>query len=403
MQTRRPYRSLIAATLALGLTACGQPGATDEPVDIDVGEGQLMSALEADVNDDYGNLDASDEEPNFGDDELASDADLSGDGEVIDDVIDNADDNELLADLEADEESGSLAIRPRKVVIAVVWGHLRRGAPETPTDFSGSLSIENGALRVLRTLGFEGQDAIERPRSSMQQVAFTSHTLPHVDGLLVQAIMHPRLGTGVNGPAVITLDTEAYTGSLTLRPGMLGNKVVPVDEAGNAVAYHAFLPDADGCANGLMAGRWRKVEDTADSRVLGRIKGHYISSDGHVRGKLRGVYGQRVNGSRVFFAKVIGHDGEFKGTLAGKYREGRYRGRFLDTDHEVKGAVFGRYREAPAGERGGFRGRFSERCGELPTEGTIEPHDEYNDELDDVIDELEDIDNGGDEDGIDAD
>ena len=70
------------------------------------------------MNEDYGNLDEADEQPSFGDDDLLTDPELSGEGEEVDDVIDNPGDAALLEEIEADD--GSVLVRPRKVVLAIM-------------------------------------------------------------------------------------------------------------------------------------------------------------------------------------------------------------------------------------------------------------------------------------------
>ncbi|MCA9619530.1 MAG: hypothetical protein KC731_10910, partial [Myxococcales bacterium] len=75
--------------------------------------------------------------------------------------------------------------------VVLIWGSLARGeTPASPTDWSGDLSLDQGAMRVTRTLVFDSQDGL-LPREDAQTVSFVSHTLPHVDGLALDLVAPP--------------------------------------------------------------------------------------------------------------------------------------------------------------------------------------------------------------------
>ncbi len=365
--TRISLFSLSALVFALTACPSGQP--------IDNTETPSDDALDITVNESYGALTEADEDEAFGDEELTDDPSLSREGDEVDDGS---------AVTDAEDALTTAGVPLRRLTVSVVWGHLLPDFEETEvTDWSGTISVENAVLRVRRLIQFDANDSISRPRSSAREVAFTSHTKPAYDGLLLEVV------TRANGEApVLSMDTPAFTGSLVLDSDtpLSGRQVL---ENGNAIVYHIFRADADAdCKNGLMGGRYVKTRETDDGRAMGRFKGRYVSAGGTVAGHLRGVWGERVNGSKVLFAKVIGHDGQFKGILAGKYGDGVIKGRYLGLNKEVKGAFKGFYRSAPERDGGFFRARWSEKCGELPSEGELDNHDEDNDEVDEELSDL---------------
>ncbi|MFH1810493.1 MAG: hypothetical protein ABIJ09_17260 [Pseudomonadota bacterium] len=357
MRTQR-ISTLTIAALAAALVACGQINPTD--------------AVDLALHEDYAALDEGAEAEDFGDQDLAEAEDLTGatDVAVVDDTAD-AD-----ADLADAINDGP---QVRRLHIAVMWGHLRPQPRNTEvTNWSGALVAENAALRVLRTIAFEENDRLLR-RPDIRSVPFTSFTAPHADGLLLEVVMHPRLINAPGNPVSVTLRSAAFTDTLVIAPDMRLSKVVRVDDSGNAIAYHVFRRDADGCQEGMLAGRYTALRQTDDGRQLGELKGRYISTDGSVGGKVKGLWGERANGAQVLFAKVIARDGGFKGTLAGRYGEGHFKGRYLAGGRVVAGGFQGLYREAPEAEGSGFfMGRWSLNCRELSSEGTAEQSDEDN-------------------------
>lgn len=357
--TLRTFGPMFLATLPL---AFGCQAVESAPEELD----QALST-------DYGDLDPSDEAPDFGDPEFAA-IDLAGAD------VDAADpEDPIVTELEADPVNP-----PRHLRVLLAWGHLRpRPDATVATDWSGRISVTNAGLRVLRTVAFEPGDELVRPREDLHYVDFASHTLPHADGVLLDVVLHPTLNPA-GEPIVLTFASGPITQELTLAPGLPRMDAVAVDDDGNALAYAIFAPDADAsCQQGYLAGRWTQVGDI-DGRPVGRLRGRWLSADGELHGKLRGVWGQRANGSRVFFAKVIGADGAWKGILAGRYALGRFGGIYLgDRDHTIDGVVRGRYFDGPADDGAGFfAGRWALRCGELPTEGTPADSDEVDIGLD---------------------
>jgi hypothetical protein len=372
---KNPAQKLLIATLTLALAACGGMGNQEDPT---TGAEEISFALDQE----YAGLTEEDEAPDFDDEEIANAPDLNDDGEDVDD---------LTADEAEEDLADSTLIAPRRVKVLLAWG-LLRGNPfevENVTDWSGTITAENAGLRIRRVLGFEPAtgDHIVRPRPDFSTVELVSTTKPHVDGLLVEVVMHPALGTTLETPPALVINTAAFQGTLPIRPLMPRANLVPVDDQGNAIAYHVIpnRPDRPDCLQGFIAGRWQPVDDAADPRVKGRIKGKVMNENGRVIGKMRGVYGERAtNGSQVAFAKIIDNEGRFRAVLAARYADGHFRGRVVGKNRVRKGVVAGQYRNVESLDGGLFRGRYSELCGELPGEGTPEAHDEEQDGLEEL-------------------
>jgi hypothetical protein len=335
-------RNVFALSLAIVAAACGS------------GDERAPSGDEiaTQVDSELGGVTPSDEAASFGDATLATAEFTAEDAAVADPTAERPD-----------------LAGARRVRIAIAWGYLRphRDASEA-IDWSGAIVAENAALRVLRKLRFEDDDLVIRPRTDVSVVEFESHTRPHADGLLLEVILAPSLNPA-NGPVTLTFSTAPYTHTLTIEAGMRLSDVVEVDDAGHVVAYHIIRPDASPCTEGFLRGRWSAAGEVA-GHAVGRLFGRFIASDGSIRGHVRGVFGERANGKKVWFAKAIDKDGRFLGVLLGRYGDGHFGGLFIGGDRIVKGVVRGHYRDGDGDRDGAFMGRYSERCGEDPAEGS---------------------------------
>ena len=92
-----------------------------------------------------------------------------------------------------------------------------------------------------------------------------------------------------------------------------------------------------------------------------------VNAEGEIVGHMRGIYGRRANGERVFFAKYINRAGEFRGILHGTYADGHFIGRWRTRDGDV-GGLRGEYVENLPGPRvgGHYMGRWAETRCNLP-------------------------------------
>ncbi len=293
-----------------------------------------------------------------------------------------------------------------RIRILVAWGYLQPHPNATEVvDWSGSISVTNASLRVVRTVRFEDNDSVTEPRTSPSSVSFTSHTRPAADGLLLEIATNATLDPTSAG-VTLTFDSAAFQNSIPLTPGERLSEVIPVDNAGHVLAYHVIRPDAAVCHEGFLRGQWNVALNAAGVEV-GTLVGVIDNGDGSVRGQLKGVFGQRANGKKVFFAKVIDPSGNFIALIAGMYDDGVFMGRILiGANHIIDGRVHGHYfaglppvatgngddagptttppstvpitANGDAGpstgtggdEHGGFIGRWTQKCGEDPLEGS---------------------------------
>jgi hypothetical protein len=325
---------LYGAALTLLVSGC----ATDALDDADT----IAENIELDL----GGIDMEDEAPMFGAEALF---DQTGTNEPELVVAD---------DIESDPAVAIMMQAPDAIIFnaGVIWGQIG-GNPdaEQPRNWSGTLSVNRGAIIVRRTIAFEGPTDNLLPRDDKQVVPFTSATLPHVDGLRLTIVDPDPLNSE---PLVLHYESAASNYSFTVALGALLDGPVGevVDSRGNRIAAVAMARPVDICQNGFLRGRWHKV-----SEGRGMLIGQVRSSDGELKGHMKGLYGVRANGDKVFFGKYINTDGEFRGVFAGNYADGQFRGRWMTKSGE-KGALGGEYRETiPGPEVGGhFLGRWAE-------------------------------------------
>jgi hypothetical protein len=238
----------------------------------------------------------------------------------------------------------------------VLWGQM---PPDRDNDqalvWSGTISINRGALIVRRSLGFEDRTDAILDRTDPRSVSFDSMTLPHMDGLRL-TIVDPTPGS--DEPLVVTYILDNGNQLTAPMSDLVDGPVsLAVDEAGNRIVAVAMPERADPCAHGTLRGRWHKVRD-GRGRFIGRVDG----ADGEPEGHIRGVYGRRADGEQVFFGKYIDLDGRFRGIFGGGYRDGHFAGRWLVRGPLDHGVLAGEYRETIRGpETGGhFLGRWAE-------------------------------------------
>lgn len=335
---------LLVCTAASG---CVAPGDEEETTD-ETGEvAEIADALELE----NGGLDFEDELPMFGEPELF--ADLMDVELDIDDAV----------QYDADVDAMQQAPDGMRYEAAVMWGQFP-GDPnvESPRNWSGVIAVNRGAIIVRKTIAFEGPTDNLLPRQDKQVVPFTSATLPHRDGLRVTILDPDPLNAEPLTLSYATPD-EGVLYTVALKDLVDGPQGVVVDDAENRIVAVATPTPLDVCQHGMLAGRWHQV---AEGR--GRFIGPVVDAQGDLLGHLRGIYGVRQNGERVFFGKYINTDGEFRGIFGGHYGSGHFKGRWIHASGE-RGALGGEYRESiPGPETGGhFMGRWAETTCNLPT------------------------------------
>jgi len=209
--------------------------------------------------------------------------------------------------------------------VAVEWGQLPADlAVTTPHDWSGSISVNRGAVVVERTLRFEPATDRLLPRTSARSVAFTSATLPHHDGIVLRVI-DPT--PAASEPLVLTYAAVSGAASgavaLTHIVATPGELVSAAD--GSRMVAIASDYDVSSCAHGFLEGRW-----VALAPNLGVFYGRVLGPRGDLYGYVRGIWGRRASGEQVFFGKYVGPLGHFLGLLAGHYGDGRFDGGWIN-------------------------------------------------------------------------
>jgi hypothetical protein len=353
---------LLAVMLVWILPACNSP-VEDTAVDDDL----ITREQVVDFDDEYGGFNFGDEAPAFNDPYLTE----NYAPEVYAEYDDPIERDPAVSELIKCE-------RPRTYLL-ITWGNLEADTTiDFPTDWSGSLSAENGVIRLKRTIRFDPEDEI-LPRVSRDLLEWKSWTQPHFDGILValhkvikaDTLREPSsLDANDVEPMSITFDTPPLTVTISEEDLKDLHRVVKVDEAGNAVAFNTITVIPNLCRSGFLAGQWRPVPH----RPGGIFRGKWVSHDGAHMGYLRGVYGVTSSGDRMFFGKWINRFGKFRGLLVGKYGsfdaepggwfEGVWIGRNLNIEGRL-GGVWNTDNDITADNAAGggfFRGRWAENC-----------------------------------------
>ncbi|MDH3198147.1 MAG: hypothetical protein OEO21_07885 [Candidatus Krumholzibacteria bacterium] len=368
---KRTYTLLPAALLALVLVWTGCQSTADVP---SVGDELLTREQVVDFDDEYGGFNFGDESPAFADPYLATTYGPEADVAYID-------------PMEDDPAVTRARLRERELqrahrYLMITWGSLRADSTiNFVTDWSGSLSVENGVVLLKRTIAFDARDEI-LPRTSRDLLEWVSYTRPHFDGIVValHKLAHKDTMPDDNGfargdtahaPLQVTFATEPLT--VTFTEDELANlhRVIRVDDHGNAVAFNTVAVMPQPCPSGFLAGQWRDVED----RPGGAFRGKWISHNGLHMGYLRGVYGPNSRGEKVFFGKWINHGGQFYGLLKGRYGAfgdrpgGWFEGVWFNRARHAMGGLKGEWRvgdditTVDNASRGGyFRGVWAQRC-----------------------------------------
>ncbi|MFO0761550.1 MAG: hypothetical protein U0359_34035 [Byssovorax sp.] len=324
----------LATTASLGVIGCN--GST--------GSGENIADDEAALELDNGGMTTADEEPAFGDEAVASaeslDATFADQSDVTTDIV---------------QKPGASRYR-----VMLLWGHLPAAHDQvddevtpSPIDWTGTVSVDTGAIGVKRTLRFDPKDHLD-PRTSPAEVSFVSHTLPAVDGLLLDVAL-PADGTKVLHFDSAALQTDIDLADLDAK----GRGVVPVGDGKNALAFAGYA-EPQGCAKGFVFGRWVKKH-----AGFGHLRGRVIDGVGDELGHVRGLWGHAPKRDKnVFFGKFINAEGQFRALFGGTYGDGSFEGLWKTKDVARVGTIEGRYFDGPDQDdgKGFFVSRWSEKC-----------------------------------------
>ncbi len=345
-------RARYAAFLSSAL-ACAAVGCTGN-VPADDGE---VAAISAALEQQNGGLTMTDEAPAFNDAASFAAADLPEPEQAFSDAM------EASAPVKADLGTPGMSV----VRVAMLWGQIPAN-PENQkvVDWSGTISINRGALLVRRVIRFEDKTDKLLPRTDKQSVSFTSMTRPANDGLRLD-IIDPTPAKEASEP--LTLSYENKSGKVfTVAVAALedGPKTKVIDDAGDRVVAMAAPKIAIDCEHGTLGGKWHALKD--GPKGVGKMIGVVRNDDGDPIGHIKGIYGHKKNGEEVFFGKYIDLAGHFKGIYGGHYDGGRFEGHWLvkDGDH---GGLGGEYIEDVPGPAvgGHYLGRWAEAKCKLPT------------------------------------
>ncbi len=314
-------------------------------------EGGNTTALE-----DYGGFTTGDEEPGFGDAGLLS---SYTDEEPFDDEMER---HPEVSD--ANRNGGA-----RHYMLRIAWGNLDH--PDTlvnpgedcpVTDWSGLAVVDGGVLIVKRLIRFELRDEIIRPRKGPRAVAWTSHTMNGLDGIVFKIVDVPDPGPH-EAENTVTLTTPFYSAVIPLEDLEDYQEFVTYDDC-NKLSVVATEINPQDCPRGFLRGRWVVETDTS-----GHFVGGWIASEGDLAGYLRGRYAVRED-KRVLYGKWITSSGEFGGLFRGTWLpldleegpDGYFQARWVDHTFTITGAFKGHYCISEDDTSGFFHGRWKKHC-----------------------------------------
>jgi hypothetical protein len=358
---------LFMALLALGLTACSDSDTSTLPGDATA----IDDYAAIDLNQEYGGLTATDEEPAFGDAYLLE-MEVEDQDEAFDDpLLTDPEVLQMLALSEADPDSVDQA-RPRVTFLRLVWGALDTADSELPEDdevldWTGELSVDSGVVLVRRVIMFERpQDHLVLPRPDRQSLSWVSHTGGHMDGLVLQ-IIEPAQDDGTYAPNQLHLQTVSFSGDFDLAEISGMDEFIEVAPPGNGLHLAAFtLGEPDPCPRGFLSGRWCDDPD-ADGQG-GMFRGRWVDIFGITRGYMLGRWGLNEDGEQVFAGKYISRAGAFLGLMRGAWFNGEevgaggFQGHWAGRQGEFQGHLQGRWLQRPDLPCGIYQGRWATQC-----------------------------------------
>jgi hypothetical protein len=341
----RSLALLLSLTLAIGFILGGCSSSTD-PVDT-----QTTNLNE------FGTYKATDEEPNFGDPDIA---------ELIAESVEDAYDDPVAQMPLVDSVENAVA--PDIFCFRMIWGNLPRDSGVTDlTDWSGTLTMSRGAVVVTHLIRFEpGQDYL-LPRYNdegyyvPEELRWVSKTSYHIDGLATRLYVPPSVTDDL---VTVTYESPQLTITFTVDDLQDLDTLIAVGY-GNAISFQAirYEPGHGNPHHGTLAGRWGR-----DENGNGIFYGRWISARGRIMGTLKGNWGVDSTGNRIFVGKYIDTAGRFEGFVKGTWREnllsfsplptGTFSGRIYNADREPIGLLKGHFHRGNSRRTGYFAGKW---------------------------------------------
>ncbi|MCH7755711.1 hypothetical protein IH970_11395, partial [candidate division KSB1 bacterium] len=279
--------SVLLAMLAF--SACSNNGQLTSP-------GEELGEEAFSLEKEFGGYESNDETTAFGDGEMADE--FGEDESVADTYATDAGMTDVL-------NPGTAAVDGVKACfVRITWGLLEGDSTATDAiDWNGSAQVSKGTLVVLRKIRFEGNDAIVLPRTDRRLVEFNSHTLGHLDGLLLAIIDNDS----TDEEGIFTFTAGDYSKTFTFGELDSLELIEPVGALGYEVSIISRCKEVVPFGGGFMAGRWVKTREHG-----GIFKGRWISGNGAHAGHLKGIWGIADNGEKVFKGKIIDMNGNFR-------------------------------------------------------------------------------------------
>ena len=339
------FRSALAIVLfGLPLASMGCSANAHPPAAGDPSNDPTVASTESALDEANGGMNGESEAPAFGDPKVAAVPEFSSAG----------------ADANDPTTQPAAGAGAKSYHVALLWGHMPTPHDEDDSDvdpevldWAGSVSVDEGAIGVKKTLAFDLHDHVD-PRTAANTVSFDSHTLPFVDGLFLRVVIAAGAAPKLHF-ATQTLTTDIDLSQLDANAGGM----VRLADGANGLAYIGYS-DVAGCARGLTYGRWVKIRAR-----LGGLRGHVIDDGGDAIGHVRGIWGHAPRADKnVFFGKYIGLDGTTRGLFGGTYGQGEAKGVWATINPRDEGGLRLFYSDGYDKDdgRGVWLGRWSEKC-----------------------------------------
>ncbi|MCP4566002.1 MAG: hypothetical protein GY841_00320 [FCB group bacterium] len=300
---------------------------------------------------DFGTYKATDEQPDFGDPDVA---------ELMEDEVAYDDPVAFSPVVDSTEN----AVRPDIFCLRMTWGNLGRDSGVVDlTDWSGKLTVSRGAVVVTHLIKFEpGQDYL-LPRYNSEgfyvpeELSWVSKTSWHLDGIATRLYFPPSVTDEV---VTVTYESEQLTVTFTMDELYALDTLMEIG-IGNAISFQAMECEPNSNTRGSLMGRWGRDDDGN-----GIFHGRWISNRGDIVGSIKGEWGVDDEGNHVFVGKYIDRTGKFEGFVKGHYAKrglsdnaaGHFWGQIYNAEKEPIGVLKGHYKRGQNRKSGFFAGRW---------------------------------------------